>query len=121
MLLEKYKINFIFCHKKPERSFFWKGKQLPVCARCTGIHLGYLSLFLFLFGLIYINMIFSIILILPTLIDGLTQAYFNRESTNTIRVLTGFMAGLGIMSIIHIIGFQIGYLILDLIINMNLF
>lgn len=112
---EKIRFRWVSCHKDPKRSFFWKGKQLPVCARCTGIHLGYLSLFLFLFQLIYINWILSIVLILPTVIDGLTQAYFNRESTNIIRVLSGFIAGLGIMSLIHIIGFQIGYLILDML------
>ena len=112
--MEKVKIRWISCHRDSSRSFFWKGRQFPVCARCTGIHLGYLSLFLFLFQLIYINWILSIIFILPTLIDGLTQAYFNRESTNSIRVISGFLAGIGVMSIIHIIGFQIGYFILHL-------
>ena len=115
MPVENIKIRWVSCHKDPNRSFFWKGKQFPVCARCTGIHLGYLSLFLFLFQLIYINWILSIVLILPTLIDGLTQAYFNRESTNIFRVLSGFIAGIGIMSVIHIIGFRIGYLILDML------
>ena len=79
------------------------------------VHLGYLSLPLFVFEFIYINWILSIIIILPTIIDGLTQAYYNRESTNYIRVFSGFLAGLGCMSIIHIIGFQIGYFILDII------
>ena len=112
--MERVKIKWVSCHRDPSRSFFWKGRQFPVCARCTGIHLGYLSLFLFLFQLIYINWILSIILILPTLIDGLTQAYLNRESTNSIRVISGFLAGIGVMSIIHIIGSQIGYFILCL-------
>lgn len=112
--MEKIKIRWISCHRDPTRSFFWNGKQFPVCSRCTGIYLGYLSLFLFLFQLIYIKWWLSIILILPTLIDGLTQAYFNRESTNSIRFLSGILAGVGIMSLIHIIGFQIGYFILYL-------
>jgi len=112
--MEKIKISWVNCHRESKRSFFWKGKQFPVCARCTGIHLGYLSLFLFLFQLIYIKWWLSIILILPTLIDGLTQAYFNRESTNSIRLISGILAGVGIMSLIHIIGFQIGYFILYL-------
>jgi uncharacterized membrane protein len=42
-----------------------------------------------------IGMIVSIILILPTLIDGLTQAYLNRESTNFLRFSTGILAGIG--------------------------
>ena len=115
MLVEKVKIRWISCHRDPTRSFFWNSKQFPVCARCTGIHLGYLSLFLFLFQLIYINWIISILLILPTLIDGLTQAYFNRESTNSIRVISGVLAGVGVMSLLHILGFQIGYFLLNLL------
>ncbi len=109
------RIEWAVCHKKPHRSFFFRGKQFPVCARCTGIHLGYLSMPFFLFKLIYINFLFSIILIIPTVIDGLTQAYFDRESTNSLRFITGLMSGIGLMSIVHIIGFEIGYFILQFI------
>lgn len=28
------------CHQRPERSFFLHGRQLPVCARCTGLYAG---------------------------------------------------------------------------------
>ena len=31
------------CHRMPERSFFYKGYQFPVCARCTGVCLGQLT------------------------------------------------------------------------------
>jgi uncharacterized membrane protein len=30
----------VICHQIPERSFFWAGQQLPVCARCTGLYLS---------------------------------------------------------------------------------
>lgn len=30
----------IVCHQLPERSFFIDGRQLPVCARCTGLYLS---------------------------------------------------------------------------------
>jgi len=109
----KTKLEFTFCHRKPERSFFWKGKQFPVCARCTGIHLGYLSTFLFLFGILTMNWWIALLLTIPTLIDGFTQAYWNRESNNILRFITGLMAGIGMMAICAIIGKEIGLLILD--------
>jgi uncharacterized membrane protein len=28
------------CHQRPERSFVLHGRQLPVCARCTGLYAG---------------------------------------------------------------------------------
>ena len=30
----------MICHQIPDRSFFWDGHQLPVCARCTGVYLS---------------------------------------------------------------------------------
>ncbi|HKR60846.1 MAG TPA: DUF2085 domain-containing protein [Pyrinomonadaceae bacterium] len=31
------------CHQQPDRSFFIAGQPLAVCARCTGIYLGFAS------------------------------------------------------------------------------
>ncbi len=33
-------IGYSICHRIPERSFFIAGRQLPLCARCTGTYLG---------------------------------------------------------------------------------
>lgn len=35
-----YSVGGVVCHQLPERSFFVAGRQLPVCARCTGLYLG---------------------------------------------------------------------------------
>jgi hypothetical protein len=35
-----YAVGAIVCHQLPARSFQWWGRQLPVCARCTGIYFG---------------------------------------------------------------------------------
>ena len=40
--------------------------------------------------------VFSITLILPTLIDGIRQYGFNKESPNRRRIVTGFIAGFGL-------------------------
>jgi len=108
MQIANYNIVFTFCHRKPERSFFWNGRQFPFCARCTGIYLGYLSYPFFLFDVFYLNLYLTLVLILPSLIDGLLQAFYNRESNNYLRVVTGFFAGVGLMSLVSIIGERIG-------------
>ncbi|HJU44926.1 MAG TPA: DUF2085 domain-containing protein [Vicinamibacterales bacterium] len=33
-----YAVGSVICHQLPERSFFIDGRQLPVCARCTGLY-----------------------------------------------------------------------------------
>ncbi len=33
-------VGFAVCHRIPERSFILDGRQLPLCARCTGTFLG---------------------------------------------------------------------------------
>jgi hypothetical protein len=35
-----YAIGSAVCHQLPERSFYLWGRQLPVCARCTGLYAG---------------------------------------------------------------------------------
>ena len=35
-----YAAGGVICHQLPERSFFVDGRQLPVCARCTGLYLS---------------------------------------------------------------------------------
>jgi len=62
-----------------------------------------------------INPYVSLLLLLPTIIDGLTQAYFERESNNLLRFITGFMNGMGQMALSAYIGKLIGLFILKLI------
>lgn len=70
---------------------------------------------LFVFDLIYLSWLWTFIFILPTIVDGLTQAFMNRESNNVLRVITGFTYGVGLMSLASLIGKWIGSLILELI------
>jgi uncharacterized membrane protein len=106
--LKQTKIHLTLCHRLPHRSFFWKGKQFPVCARCTGIHLGYFSMPIFLFNLWEIPVLWAISMAIPTYLDGIRQYITKRESTNLIRVITGFVAGVGTMSLISGLGQYIG-------------
>ena len=104
----KKSLHITFCHRKPERSFFWKGRQFPVCARCTGIHIGYIFFPLFMFNVFTLNIWWTVALTVPTFVDGITQAFFNRESNNFLRLTTGIMAGIGGMALVAIVGKFLG-------------
>lgn len=90
-------VKNLICHRMPERSFFYKGHQFPVCARCTGVYLSLATipilkyLNLSLFSLI----VAAIVLIAPMAIDGTTQLLGFRESNNYLRLFTGFIGGMG--------------------------
>ena len=102
MNLTKY-----ICHRIPERSFFIKGHQFPVCARCTGFYTGLIAYLItnhFYPHNYDLNMlIISVILLIPVSIDGTTQYFGLRESNNILRVTTGFIGGIGLIILIKII------------------
>jgi uncharacterized membrane protein len=86
------------CHQLPERSFFIKGYQMPVCARCTGVIIGYLLAVpgFLIFG---INSILSIFGCICMFTDWSLQTCKIRSSTNKGRLITGILGGYGIMTI----------------------
>lgn len=90
----------LICHRKPERSFFIKGYQFPVCSRCTGFYISLIIYFIYAYYFFvdynsYL-LLFAIILLIPPAIDGLTQLFEYRESNNTLRFSTGLLGGLGL-------------------------
>lgn len=101
----------LICHRKPERSFFIKGHQFPVCARCTGFYLSMFTYFIYTyFYFVDYNLfllVFAVIALIPTAIDGLTQLFEYRESNNTLRFMTGILGGLGLGIIIKAIKYFI--------------
>lgn len=101
----------LICHRMPERSFFVKGYQLPVCARCTGFYISLILYFIYTFYF-YVDyniilLIFAILLLIPTAIDGLTQLFEYRESNNVLRLITGLMGGIGLSIIVKAIKWYI--------------
>jgi uncharacterized membrane protein len=87
----------LLCHGLAERSFELGGAVMPICARCTaiwsGLLFGSLTVLPFLRRGWRIRLDILLLLVSPLLIDGLTQAFGWRESTNMLRALTGFVAG----------------------------
>lgn len=86
-----------FCHRKEDRSFETEEHQSIVCLRCSSIYIGFLMTFLFLlvygFYSVKINLLYSILLVAPISVDGLTQRAGLRESNNYFRIITGLSLG----------------------------
>ena len=91
------------CHQLPERSFIFGGIQLPLCARCTGIYVGFFFAFIALVvmywraprrGMLskfyYVSLV---ILGLPLVFDGLSSYLGYRPTTNVIRLFSGAAFG----------------------------
>jgi uncharacterized membrane protein len=91
----------LFCDELPTHSFFIGGYQICLCARCLTIYSSML-----LGGLILsylrkrqpvkaLTVWQWLLFVLPMALDGGTQFFGWRESTNALRVVTGLIFGLG--------------------------
>ena len=87
------------CHQRPERSFFFKGKQLPLCARCTGILIGYFVGIFMAYLTDCANCLYMLLLFVPMVLDGGVQLLFKIESNNLRRLITGILGGIGIINL----------------------
>lgn len=99
------------CHCRADRSFYWKGKQFPLCARCTGELAGIVaSIFCFFF--VQLDWRVALVILLPMIVDGFVQALTRYESTNVRRFVTGALFGFGLYQLFAyttVLAFQYGY------------
>jgi uncharacterized membrane protein len=99
------------CHQLPERSFFIKGYQMPVCARCTGVILGYI-IAIPIFIILDFKLMLSIASCFVMLLDWSLQQAKIKPSTNKRRLITGILGGFGIMTLqINLIKEIVSYLL----------
>jgi len=85
------------CHRLPERSLQLPWGTCGLCARCTAFWSGVAAGSVLLLRPRLRPPFWSgFLLVLPLVADGLLQQHTSYESTNLLRVLTGFPAGLGI-------------------------
>lgn len=86
------------CHRMPERSFFYKGRQFPMCARCTGVCLGqFAAIIINIFCRIPLRL--SLVCLVTMGIDWSVQELKIKSSTNYRRFVTGILGGFGLFSI----------------------
>lgn len=95
--------NRIGCHQMPERSFFYKGYQFPVCARCTGVIIGEIICIIIILVNIKLNIILYIALLLVMGLDWFIQYINILESNNIRRLITGVLGGFGLTGIYYYI------------------
>lgn len=93
-------LNWLLCHGHSERCLSIHRYESPLCARCTAIYFGLITGLLIeiyngLLPPIYV--LTYIMLMVPTAVDGVTQLMFQRESSNLIRMISGYPAGIGFM------------------------
>lgn len=91
-------IGSLVCHQRTEKTLIVGGRFLPVCTRCTGAYLG------LLIGYVILlfrkkkakgppNLWVTLVLSMPMIIDTVTQTLGMRESTNSLRLITGLFFG----------------------------
>jgi uncharacterized membrane protein len=88
----------LFCHGIPSRCLTIWNVPMPICARCTAIYAGMLiSVLVFAVMPRLPEIVARVMLIASTAaiaLDGVTQAFHLRESTNELRLITGFAFGI---------------------------
>ena len=99
------------CHCRDDRSFHWKNRRFPICARCTG-ELAGIVLGLGIFFLWQAPVWVCLVLMLPMIADGFCQLLTSYESKNPRRFLTGVLFGFGLYTLFAhctVFAFQFGY------------
>lgn len=98
--ISKFLKIFFLCHCRPERSFFYKGKQFPICARCTGQLIGIILGIPIIFKLKNVDFIYIFLLSIPLILDGSIQFFTKYESNNIKRLITGILFGISLIFIL---------------------
>ncbi len=96
-------IGYGLCHQLPARSFFGGGLQVPVCARDTGIYVGFV-ISLGVIGFLHRGerpsgfparpaWLVMALMVAVMAWDGVTSYAGIRETTNALRLVTGLTTG----------------------------
>jgi len=88
------------CHQRPDRSFFYKNQQFPICARCTGCYIGQTVAIIAFLLKFKLNLVICLVLCAIMFLDWLIQKLEIKESTNIRRLLTGLLGGYGYATIV---------------------
>ena len=99
MTISKFLGLAFMCHQRADRSFFIKGKQFPLCARCTGMLIGYIAGITIAVITKCEYRMYFLLFLTPMIVDGGIQHFFGIDSNNIRRLITGVLSGIGIVYI----------------------
>lgn len=104
----------IGCHQRADRSFFYRHTyQFPVCARCTGVIIGYVLAVCSL--MIPVPTILCLVFCGIMFLDWLIQYLNICVSTNPRRLITGILGGFGLLKLELIVLIFLGRYLVDMI------
>ena len=88
----------LVCHGIPSRCLTVWNVPMPICARCTAIYAGML-LSVVVFAVMprlpeIVARVSMFVAVAAMALDGVTQAFRLRESTNELRIITGLAFGI---------------------------
>lgn len=103
-----YAIGDINCHQLTERSLFINGNQMSFCSRDLGIFIGLVAgVSLALLLDIRISILVFLLTLIPMGVDGLLQILTDYQSTNSLRLVTGIVAGAGVSLLLSRFAMQV--------------
>jgi uncharacterized membrane protein len=94
--IKNRRFGLCFCHRKKDRSIWFFGLERFFCSRCLGILFGGAAGLALVLSQYRIGILWAVVLLLPLILDGFSQAFHIRESNNIFRLLTGFLFGVGL-------------------------
>jgi len=89
--------GFCLCHRRKDRSFHVFGLENVLCSRCLGALTGGIIAIILRFEGILFPVFWSVVFVIPLIIDGLYQAMYKKESNNPVRFITGILCGFGLV------------------------
>lgn len=114
-----WNVGYAICHQLPERSFFFGGFQMPICARDTGTFLGFLIVFVYWLGMKryrrgsrpdQVVLAFAVVGMFLFAFDGLSSYLEFYATNNSNRLFTGFLMGatigLLLLSVFPLVAFE---------------
>lgn len=78
------------------------GFCFPLCYRCSFVMVGFVLGYVLMYkGKVKISWIVSVLLLLPMIVDGSLQTFMGIMCHNINRIVTGFLFGLGLSSLVY--------------------